>query len=330
MPDRLAPNPSGSQAGPSRTHLALRFISGKYQGGEFPIDDGQDIIIGRSSDLDMVLVEEMVSRRHAHIKMRGGVISIEDLGSTNGTFVNGEKVQKAQLKEGDRVLIGTSILKVVALGGDDGSVRQNLESVAVRRVTARQRGGQWEPNEAPRMTGNLEEIPLPDLLQLFGTSRKNGVLVLRTEAHIGRIYLKEGRIHFAVIEDQSRLPPLKSMYRMLTWKFGLFELDPPEVKTFEKPLDITAQEVLMEGFRQQDEMAVLMPKLPSLESRLTLRTPLEAPLHELEPKHLDVLQQALNSPSFEALLDRTALTDLEIAEVVSSLIKRGYLAAGSR
>jgi hypothetical protein len=178
------------------------------------------------------------------------------------------------------------------------------------------------------MTGNLEEIPLPDLLQLFGTSRKTGVLVIRTETKVGRIYLKEGRIHFALIEEQSRLPPLKAMYRMLGWKRGLFELDPPESRTFDKPLDATAQEVLMEGFRQQDELGVLLPKLPSLESRLTLRTPLEAPLHELEPKHLDVLQQALNSSSFEALLDRTTLTDLEAVEVVAALIKRGYLSAG--
>jgi pSer/pThr/pTyr-binding forkhead associated (FHA) protein len=328
MADRLAPNSSGSQAGPSKSHLALRFISGKYQGGEFPIEEGQDIVIGRSSDLDMVLVEEMVSRRHAHIKMRAGVISIEDLGSTNGTFVNGEKVQRAQLKEGDRVLIGTSILKVVALGGDEPGSRQNLESVAVRRVTQRGRGGNWSPDEAPRMTGNLEEIPLPDLLQLFGTSRKTGVLVLRGESKIGRIFLKDGKIHFATIEDQPRLAPLKAMYRMLGWKRGLFELDPPESRTFEKPLDLSAQEVLMEGFRQQDELNVLLPRLPGLGSRLTLRTPLEAPLHELEPKHLDVLQQALNSTSLEALLDRTTLTDLEIAEIVASLIKRGYLSAG--
>ncbi|MGC4093594.1 MAG: FHA domain-containing protein [Polyangiaceae bacterium] len=71
---------------------------GKYQGGEFPLIEGQEIVIGRSSDLDMVLVEEMVSRRHARILLEDTVISIEDLGSTNGTFVNGEKIQKGVLK----------------------------------------------------------------------------------------------------------------------------------------------------------------------------------------------------------------------------------------
>src|SRR5262249_55493683 len=93
--------------------FALRFISGKYQGGEFPLNEGQEVVVGRSSELDMVLVEELVSRRHASILLARGEITIEDLGSTNGTFVNGERVQKATLKEGDRVLIGTSILKLV-------------------------------------------------------------------------------------------------------------------------------------------------------------------------------------------------------------------------
>ena len=69
--------------------FALRFISGKYQGGVFPLHIDREIVIGRSSDLDMVLVEDMVSRKHAKISTLGDEIAIMDLGSTNGTFVNG-------------------------------------------------------------------------------------------------------------------------------------------------------------------------------------------------------------------------------------------------
>src|SRR5215468_6381274 len=110
----------------------LRFISGKYQGGEFPIAPDKQILIGRSSDLDMVLVEDMVSRKHARIAMQGDQIWIEDLGSTNGTFVNGEKIKRARLKEGDRVLIGTSILKFIGVDASSGQrneieVKQQLE-----------------------------------------------------------------------------------------------------------------------------------------------------------------------------------------------------------
>ena len=302
--------------------LALRFISGKYQGGEFPIEEARPIVIGRSSELDMVLVEEMVSRRHAQIEMRGGVISIQDLGSTNGTFVNGEKIQNAVLREGDRVLVGTSILKVVTVAGDAPSSKSDLEGVAAKRE-AQVRG------EAPRMSGNLEEIPLPDLLQLFGTSRKTGVLVLRTGDQVGRIYLDKGILTFAVIEGVEHLPPPKAFYRMLTYQQGQFELDPPAEQEFAEPMNMSVQEGLMEGFRQQDELNALLDRLPPVESRLILRTPLEAPLHELEPTHLDLLQTALNSPTLASLFDRSKVTDLQTAEIVQSLIKRGYLQVAS-
>src|SRR6202051_1553993 len=130
-PTSPAPRPGG------RSYV-WRFISGKYQGGEFPVAADKQILIGRSSDLDMVLVEDMVSRKHARIAMQTDQIWIEDLGSTHGTFVTGEKLKRARLKEGDRVLIGTSILKLIA--GDAAKegmdVKRELENVAQARRTS--------------------------------------------------------------------------------------------------------------------------------------------------------------------------------------------------
>ena len=48
---------------------ALRFISGKYQGGEYPLSDAGELVIGRSSEQDMVLIEDMVSRKHAKLTL---------------------------------------------------------------------------------------------------------------------------------------------------------------------------------------------------------------------------------------------------------------------
>ena len=169
MTKRFAPKPSGTEPSPSDLRYGLRFISGKYQGGEYPLSEGQEIVIGRSSELDMVLVEEMVTRKHARIALSEGVITIEDLGSTNGTFVNGEKVERGTLKEGDRVLVGTNILKVMAISQDGDHL--DPKAVAAGRVTARQKMSRVG-DEPPRMSGSLEEIPLPDLLQLFGRRRR--------------------------------------------------------------------------------------------------------------------------------------------------------------
>jgi pSer/pThr/pTyr-binding forkhead associated (FHA) protein len=323
VPRHAQPGPSDTKSEP---RFALRFISGKYQGGEYPLSEGQEIVIGRSSELDMVLVEEMVSRKHARIALGSGIITIEDLGSTNGTFVNGEKVQQGTLREGDRVLIGTNILKVVA-APQDAEARANMKAMAIGRVTARQQpqtSARVVEGEAPRMSGNLEEIPLPDLLQLFGTSRKAGVLVLRSGGREGRIYLNDGRIRFAEFEGMTGVPPLKALYRMLTWQTGVFALDPPDTRQFEGGIDVSAQEVLMEGFRQQDELGQLRAKLPP-RARLTLKVPLTEHLRALSPEELDLLEAALSAESIEAYLDAAPGPDLESAQALLGLMQRGFL-----
>src|SRR3954466_3672803 len=220
MQDPAPKAPTGTTTRPGRSYV-LRFISGKYQGGEFPIVPDKQIVVGRSSDLDMVLVEDMVSRKHARIAMQQDQIWIEDLGSTNGTFVNGEKIKRARLKEGDRVLIGTSILKVIAGEGarDSTDAKRDLENVAAARRTT----------QARTMSGSIEEVPLPDLLQLFATSKKSGVLVIRTESDdIGKIFMRKGIIYYASINDLEEVPPMKSIFRMLTWQKGLFDLEPAD------------------------------------------------------------------------------------------------------
>ena len=156
--------------------LALRFISGKYQGGEFPLPDSGEVVIGRSSELDMVLVEDMVSRRHAKISVEGGDIFLEDLGSTNGSFVNGEKITRTKLAEGDRILIGTSIIKVVTSDGSasvvDAQAQMNAAASSARPAAA-----------GSTMTGSIAEVALPDLLQLESGFSPDTVRILEARGH---------------------------------------------------------------------------------------------------------------------------------------------------
>ncbi len=315
------PSPKAPQPPPPRPgwrSFLLRFISGKYQGGEFPIVPDKQILIGRSSDLDMVLVEDMVSRKHARIQTQGEQIWIEDLGSTNGTFVNGEKIKRARLKEGDRVLIGTSILKVIAGDApkDEKDAKRDLENVAQRRQNSQQR----------TMSGSIEEVPLPDLLQLFGTSKKTGVLVVRSDNNqVGRIHLKKGVIAYAIINDLDDVQPLKSLYRMLTWQKGLFDLEQPEEREFASEMNVTVQETLIEGMRQLDEYNRIREELPDLAARISVSAPLIPPLRDLKAPELDVLQLAHNYGVFETVLNKSLASDFETAEIVLKLIKGTYL-----
>jgi len=320
MQDPAPKAPTGATQRPARTFV-LRFISGKYQGGEFPIVPDKQIVVGRSSDLDMVLVEDMVSRKHARIAMQQDQIWIEDLGSTNGTFVNGEKIKRARLKEGDRVLIGTSILKVIAgdatspAARDEAQVKQNLENVAAARRTS----------QARTMSGSIEEVPLPDLLQLFGTSKKSGVLVVRTEDDVGKIFMRKGLIYFVQINDLDDVPPLKSMYRLLSWQKGLFDLDPPDEREFANEINVSVQEVLMEGLRQMDEFNNIRDQLPDLHAKLVFPSPLTPPLRDLKPEELDVLQLSINFGHLETIMNKSQGSDLDTAQIVQKLIKNNYL-----
>jgi pSer/pThr/pTyr-binding forkhead associated (FHA) protein len=306
--------------------LALRFISGKYQGGEFPLEEDREIIVGRSSDLDMVLVEEMVSRRHARIHLSNGHISIDDLNSTNGTFVNGERVTHAELQEGDRVLIGSNILKVVTTDGTATSANDADAASHVSRSVGRR-------TEDSRMSGDLEEIPLPDLMQLFGSSRKTATLIITTDTHVGRIHLNEGIVRAVEMESANGDPlpvsGLKAIYRMICWERGVFELTPRDTRTFEPPLDVSVQEVLMEGFRQKDELVQLGSKLPELNAALRPLSPMKAPLRDLSPAHLDIFQAVLNTGSLEGVYDATELPDLEAAQKLLELMQRGYVEASA-
>ncbi|MFP2931905.1 FHA domain-containing protein [Pyxidicoccus sp. 3LG] len=301
---------------------ALKFISGKYQGGEFPLKVDKQIVIGRSSELDMVLVEDMVSRKHAKISFSDGKITIEDLGSTNGTFVNGEKVKQARLKEGDRILIGTSILKLVHQGADGANVDESMAKQKLEEVAAVQAAR--TTNKASSMTGKIEEIPLPDLLQLFHTSKKNGVLVV-TSTQEGRIYLRQGRVYYAVIGDNHNLGPQKSFNRIITWEQGDFELRPADNQEFMVELDSSTEALLMDSLRQLDEMKRLQPSLPALDAPLTLAMPMTPPLKELSPEMLDALQLVHNYGTLGAVLDRADADDVVTAEAVAQLLKRDYV-----
>ena len=301
---------------------ALKFISGKYQGGEFPLKPEKQIVIGRSSELDMVLVEDMVSRKHAKITCAGGKILIEDLGSTNGTFVNGEKIKQSRLKEGDRILIGTSILKLVAQGAgtagmDDAQAKRKLEEAAVL-AAARQ------TKSSSSMTGKIEEVPLPDLLQLFQTSKKNGVLRVKDE-HEARIYMRQGKIYYAVIDENHDVGPSKSFFRIISWEKGDFELLPPDEKDFMIELEESTEALLMEGLRQLDEIRRVQKDLPALTSSLSMNMPLAAPLRDLKAEQLDLVQLVYNYGAMQAVLDKADGTDLETSTALLELIKKGYV-----
>ena len=342
----------------------LKFISGKYQGGEFPLEPGQEYTIGRSSESSLVLVEDMVSRQHARIFIEDGAVKLADLDSTNGSFVNGERVRNADLAEGDRILFGTSIIKLVRVDESDDAPTQQFgdtsddASPAAKTITpsrtvamsavdpADLTGGPKQANpastpppepEPPReerapsrptisggIAGLLEEVALPDLLQLFAASRKNGLLRLQSDRE-ALVYLKDGRIVHCVIEGADDLTPEKAAFRVLTWTEGTFVLEPPVDREFENPIEMSTEALMMEAMRLMDEMDNLRGAPPK-DATLSIVQPLGPPLRALTPELLDSLQLVINHQVVAEILDASLASDLETMQDLVYLIKHDYVA----
>jgi hypothetical protein len=175
------------------------------------------------------------------------------------------------------------------------------------------------------MSGSIEEIPLPDLLQLLSTSRKSGVVVVRSDTGTGRIYLRTGRIYFATIDESFDVGPRKAMYRMLTWTQGQFELEPPDERAVLEEIQDSTEALLMEGMRQLDELRALGPEMPAMRAKFTIPRPMAARLRDLKPEELDVFQAALAADNVQGAIDGSKLSDLDAARALLSLVKKGYL-----
>jgi serine/threonine-protein kinase len=93
--------------------VTLRVLAGPYNGQEFVFDQHDTFLIGRSENAHLYLPEDrFFSRHHCLLEIAPPRCFLRDLGSTNGTFVNGERVQEVFLKSGDRVQGGQTVLEV--------------------------------------------------------------------------------------------------------------------------------------------------------------------------------------------------------------------------
>src|SRR6185503_7822620 len=96
----------------------LVIAEGKEAGREFVFEQ-ESVLIGRTSDCDVVLYDPGVSRKHARIFSDPGGYFVEDMGSSNGTKVNGAIIKKKQLSDGDAISLGPVVFNFAGVSIDD-------------------------------------------------------------------------------------------------------------------------------------------------------------------------------------------------------------------
>jgi diguanylate cyclase (GGDEF)-like protein len=123
--------PDRPEAG-ARDRAYLIVLTGTNVGEMFKLGE-RDLVLGRGEGADVTVIDDGVSRRHAAIRLAGGETWIEDTGSKNGTFVNGDKIERRRLHDGDKIQIGsTTILKFSYHDHFDESFQRRMFESALR------------------------------------------------------------------------------------------------------------------------------------------------------------------------------------------------------
>ena len=117
---------------PPPAQWALVAYAGAALGRVFPIGQ-QEVLVGRAPESGLALLDGEVSRLHARIRIAGGQVLVEDLGSTNGTRINGEGIRGPEtLQAGDRLEIGGHVFKLVFLDPLERAFHETLLDLSTK------------------------------------------------------------------------------------------------------------------------------------------------------------------------------------------------------
>lgn len=109
---QILQRPRPTKGIPGRYQASVVILEGYAEGMEYPIKKTY-AVIGRSRDAAVPLKDPMVSREHAAIVFDGDAFILQDLDSTNGTYMEGALIKERELSHGDKFQIGNTVLQFV-------------------------------------------------------------------------------------------------------------------------------------------------------------------------------------------------------------------------
>jgi hypothetical protein len=205
---------------------------------------GARVAIGRGKECALTVATDDASRRHAEVYQEDGTVLVRDLGSKNGTFVNGELIGGPRaLEPGDRIGIGSAQITFCLVQASLESVisnPDNHETVVFAKSEARE-----------VFRGELAEIPVFVVLQMLEMGRKTGLLEVSTDAGPAKLWLGDGQPFHAATEKAAGLEATLALVGATRGRFR-FDASAPLP---ERTLECSMTELLLEASRQIDEGA---------------------------------------------------------------------------
>lgn len=204
------------------------------------LDAAQPAVIGRHRECGLAIRKSDVSRHHSEVRAVNGSFVVRDLGSMNGTYVNGQLVQAEQpLLPGDRIEIGSTTITFCEIETEVDTAPESCPEDQTIVYT--------RPREG--FHGNLAEIPAFALLQVLEFGKKTGVLTIEWSDGKGTIWLVSGAPLHA---ETGKQVGFDAAIAMAHADGGQFRFEPGAIAP-ERTIDATITELLLEAARQQDE-----------------------------------------------------------------------------
>lgn len=204
----------------------------------------------------------------------------------------------------------------------DGYLKKpfNLDEVLSRidHIFRRSEAAKELRGDAQEIEGNLQQLSIPDLLQILGMNKRTGRLNLHRGAERGEIHVAEGRpanAKLGIVEGE------KALFRLLAWREGTFAFTPgnaPSKPKIQRGMD----DALLEAMRQADESVRHVEKLPPMNTLVVLApdADLQGEQHPVTAQVVELLRQPR---TVTEVIDLAPANDLDVLAALSTLMHKG-------
>ena len=312
---------------PDPTKEEILLLATESQAYAFDLSETFRIAIGRHESNDIQLHSRNVSNHHAELLSEADGVHLHDLRSTNGTYLNNEKIREQIISSGDDIRIGSHVLTVhlkprtVAWEGASRLYSKGAFGVGTSGTLVPLRDSSQQPRKT-FPSGSPTDLPLADLLKILTSLERLTLLVVRNggaeEAKI--VVGKGGLLHAECATAKGE----KALYRLFRWDRATYHLQevPPgsdSMRTIALPTDT----LIGEGVQQAEGVDKLLAQLPEPNAAITLKEDCPLPLAALSPAEISVYQSLIRYETSEKVLEASPLPDYNVLSLIQRLIRKG-------
>ena len=293
----------------------------------FDLSNTFRVAIGRHESNELQLESRTVSNYHAEILNEKGRLTLRDLGSTNGTFVNDERIREQRVASGDRIRIGSHVLTVQR----QAPVREHERLLRVPRDP-----DAFGPGTTGRIVfvptasnddietlplGEPQDLPLADLLKILTGNTHSVLLTLTQKDEQARVWVRKDRIVHA---EYGSATGAKALYRLFAWRNASYEVDDlSEEHSTPRSIELPVDSLIVEGMKHASEIGMLLGMLPPLGAPLQLKEDCTLSPSAYTPAELEIFQAIIRHETVARVLETSPMTDTTVLRLIDALVRKG-------